>query len=223
MTCRALTDANTEKPQDLNCSRREEKLNRNRISTSHICTIVYLSRIRYFNQTPRETMSLPSFSHINMILCSRRRGSAPLVKSATCCLAVGLILTISASSFASATPTRSAVPKAEGTDHRALNYLLFSSSTSRQAGEADERKLEELLKDANHSHVSDAVSLPLANSVWKRMHQNALEFAQQRAHEARPAINQLLVSANVSSTCYQSLNDVMEHLTQLDMWAVQSK
>lgn len=102
---------------------------------------------------------------------------------------------------------------------QALNYLLFSSSL-RQPHDA---KLEELLKDSNHSHVSDTINLQLANSVWRKMHQNALEYAQQRADETRPTINRLLEQSNVSETCKQSINNVIDRLAKLDEWAVKSK
>lgn len=102
---------------------------------------------------------------------------------------------------------------------QALNYLLFSSSL-RQPHDA---KLEELLKDSNHSHVSDAINLPLANSVWRKMHQNALEYAQQRADETKPTINRLLEQANVSEACKLSVNNAIDRLAKLDEWAVKSK
>lgn len=103
-------------------------------------------------------------------------------------------------------------------NRQALNYLLFSSS-SRQ----HEPKLERLLVDTNHSHVSDAIDLQLANSVWKKMRQNALEFAHQKADLARPTINALLEQANISMACRQSINGTIEELANLNQWAVQSK
>lgn len=110
-------------------------------------------------------------------------------------------------------------PLVAGSHQHALNYLLFSS-LSRPTQDA---KLEELLKDSNHSHVSDTVNLQLANSVWKKMRQNALEFAQQRADETKPAINRLLEQSNVSFACQQSINDAIDQLAKLDEWAVKSK
>lgn len=107
----------------------------------------------------------------------------------------------------------------EAHQQQALNYLLFASP-SRQPHDA---KLEELLKDSNHSHVSDAVNLQLANSVWRKMRQNALEFAQQRADETKPTINRLLEQSNVSAACHQSINNAIDRLAKLDEWAVKSK
>lgn len=104
----------------------------------------------------------------------------------------------------------------------ALNYLLYSSP-NRQERRINDSKLEELLKDSNHSHVSDAVDLERAKSVWSMMRQNAKEFAALRAHEAKPTIDRLLKQANVSSECSQSLNGVIEHIVNLDRWAVESK
>lgn len=129
---------------------------------------------------------------------------------------------ISFSSFAVANVRETlAQSNATNNEQQALNYLLFSSSNNNK--QPHDSKLDELLKDSNHSHVSDAINLQLANSVWKRMRQNALEFAQKRAVLARPTINRLLDQANVSSTCRQSLNDVIDHIANLDQWAVQSK
>lgn len=100
----------------------------------------------------------------------------------------------------------------------AFNYLLFESQSK-----AQDVKLEELLQDSNHSHVSDAIDLHLANSVWKKMRLNALSYAQQRTSEVRPVINQLLNHANVSLSCRKSLNDVLDSLASLENWAFQSK
>lgn len=109
-------------------------------------------------------------------------------------------------------------------EHRqALNYLLFSSSKRHHQQQAYDLKLERLLKDSNHSHVSDVIDLQLANKVWKKMQQNALEFAQQRAEEARPTINLLLEQANISTTCHQAINGAIDRLAKLDQWAMQSK
>lgn len=106
----------------------------------------------------------------------------------------------------------------------APNYLLFSTAAETRAQQgANDSKLEELLKDSNHSHVSDAIDLQLANSVWGKMRTNALKFVQQRAEQSRPSINRLLAQANLSSACNQSLNDIISHIAQLDQWAVQSK
>lgn len=108
--------------------------------------------------------------------------------------------------------------------HRqALNYLLFSSSRQHQQQQANDLKLDRLLKDSNHSHVSDAIDLQLANKVWKKMQQNALEFAQQRAEEARPTINMLLEQANISTTCNRAINGAIDRLAKLDQWAMESK
>lgn len=110
-------------------------------------------------------------------------------------------------------------------EHRqALNYLLFSSiSSKQQQSQAYDSKLDRLLKDSNHSHVSDEIDLQFANNVWKKMRQNALEFAQQRADEARPTINMLLEQANISTTCRQAINGAIDRLAKLDQWAMQSK
>lgn len=101
----------------------------------------------------------------------------------------------------------------------ALNYLLFSSKTRNQRNESNS-KLDELLKDTNHSHISDRISLQLANSIWSDMHQNALEYAHERGESARPTINKLLGQANVSSQCSKSINDIIDRLEKLDDWAV---
>lgn len=118
-----------------------------------------------------------------------------------------------------------------GEHQAALNYLLFSGGASNTAaaaaaaatGQQQTKQLQELLKDSNHSHVSDAVNLQLANDVWQRMRQNALGFAQQKTNEARPTINELFDKANVSPSCRQSINQVLDHLSRLDQWAVKSK
>lgn len=113
------------------------------------------------------------------------------------------------------------LPGASSTSNQlsALNYLLFSSAPK---GDQDD-KLFHLLQDSNHSHVSDAVNLQLANLAWKKMHLNVLEYAQLRISEARPTINRLLAQANVSSNCNRSLNAILDSIGRLDDWAVQSK
>lgn len=113
----------------------------------------------------------------------------------------------------------------EQPQQRALNYLLFSSPSEQNQPRASlapaDQRLDRLLRDANHSHISDRVTLHLANSVWSKMRQNALDFARQRTEQSRPAINRLLEQANVSSNCKRSLNDIIDHLAKLDDWAVQ--
>lgn len=100
-----------------------------------------------------------------------------------------------------------------------LNYLLYHKK-QQQVSTIDQLKLEKLLKDTNHSHVSDTVSPQLADSIWKQMHLNALNFAQDSAQQARPSINQLLDQSGVGSQCKQSINDILDHLASLDEWAV---
>lgn len=102
-----------------------------------------------------------------------------------------------------------------------LNYLLHARKQPAEETHEDQVKLERLLKDTNHSHAGDAVNLQLANSIWQRMHANALSFAQESAQNARPAINRLLEQAHVSTQCKQSLNDLLDHLARLDQWAVE--
>lgn len=101
----------------------------------------------------------------------------------------------------------------------ALNYLLFSAAIKGNQN----KTLTNLLQDSNHSHVSNAINLELANLAWSKMRLNALDYAQQRISEARPAINQLLEQANISSSCHRSLNDILNSLARLDDWAVKSK
>lgn len=96
------------------------------------------------------------------------------------------------------------------------NYLLFSADSA-----AIDDRLGELLKDQNHNHVSDRVNISLANSIWRKMHSNALEYARQRAELVRPSANQLFDRAEVSATCRKSLNDMIDHVAKLDRWAVQ--
>lgn len=116
----------------------------------------------------------------------------------------------------------------ESQQHQAaLNYLLFSSEKKQQQQQQqstnkldDNSNLEELLKDSNHSHISDKVSLQLANSIWTKMHQNVLDFAHKRTELVRPTINKLLEQANISSVCRQSINDIIDHLEKLDDWAM---
>lgn len=102
----------------------------------------------------------------------------------------------------------------------ALNYLLFSSNSKNKQQDS---KLNELLMDNKHNHVSDAVNIQLANSVWYKMHKNVQEFARQRTLEARPVINRFLEDANVTLSCRKSLNSVLDRIDQLDNWAMESK
>lgn len=97
------------------------------------------------------------------------------------------------------------------------NYLLFSSLRPTSL----DTKLSELLQDDNHNHVSDTVNLSLANSVWRLMHDNALEFARQRVELVRPSAIRLLDRAQVSEPCRKSLSDTLDHLGRLETWAVQ--
>lgn len=109
---------------------------------------------------------------------------------------------------------------AAGPPHEtALNYLLYSNHQH----QIKDAKVERLLKDSNHSHVSDTINLPLANSIWVRMRQNAIDFAKQRTDESRPTINRLLDQANVSDSCRHSLNDILDNLAKLNHWAVRSE
>lgn len=141
---------------------------------------------------------------------------------------VVIICMLISNSFAVATnlspPNQLESQNLSTTEHRqALNYLLFSSSSSKQQPQAYDSKLDRLLKDSNHSHVSDEIDLQFANNVWKKMRQNALEFAKQRADEARPTINMLLEQANISTNCRQAINGAIDRLAKLDQWAMQSK
>lgn len=105
----------------------------------------------------------------------------------------------------------------------ALNYLLFSSTNhtiNNNNNINGSIKVEELLKDSDHSHISDTINLQLANSIWDKMHDNALEYAHQRGELARPTINKLLEQANISSVCSRSINDIIDRLEKLDDWAV---
>lgn len=100
----------------------------------------------------------------------------------------------------------------------ATNYLLYSNPLR-----VPDAQLDDLLRDSNHSHVSDAVSLKLAQSVWTKMRQNALRFAQDRARQIRPAVRKLIEAAEISAGCSQSIEQALDHLANLDYWAVQSK
>lgn len=98
----------------------------------------------------------------------------------------------------------------------ASNYLLFYSKKH----QVDDN-LSKLLKDTNHNHVSDTVNISLANSVWRLMHENALDYAQQRAALIRPTASRLFEDAQVSEPCRQALSGMIDHLARLDKWAVQ--
>lgn len=135
---------------------------------------------------------------------------------ATCCL-LALI-------FSSTQQTNS---QALASTEYVQNYLLYtankhSESSSDKNKEAQQQlEINRLLKDTNHSHVSDAVDLKLANLVWSRMRQHALSYARDNARAARPTINALLERAQVSQACSSSLNGILDHLAQLDQWAVE--
>lgn len=137
-------------------------------------------------------------------------------------LSLAVVVSTLSSSFVTTSELRSPVQvdKSNNNEPPLINYLLYSNS---ERSLLNETKLERLLKDSDHNHVSDTVDLTLANSVWKKMRQNALEFAQVKANQSRPTINKLLEQANVSSTCRKSLNDVIDRLANLDEWAVKSK
>lgn len=139
--------------------------------------------------------------------------STSLVLTSTCCYILLLLVVIiinSTQALASTAPSSSSY----------LNFMLFARNTTTTTT-PEELKLERLLKDTNHSHVSDTVDLKLANLVWTRMGEQAREFARLNAQAARPTINLLLERAHVSSACKQSLNGLLDHLAQLDQWAVE--
>lgn len=92
-------------------------------------------------------------------------------------------------------------------------------NATRRAG-GQESEIERLLKDSNHSHVSDRVNISLANSIWQRMRLNALLYAQDRTRQVRPEMNRLLEMARVSSACNRSLNHLLDHIGTLDDWAM---
>lgn len=59
--------------------------------------------------------------------------------------------------FAKVSPIQAdGLPTSGQDQQQALNFLLFSSTAARQ--HQHDNNLEELLKDSNHSHVSDTVS-----------------------------------------------------------------
>lgn len=109
-----------------------------------------------------------------------------------------------------------------------LNYLLFSSQNNNQtttllksALNNSHQNLETLLKDSEHNHASDKVDLQVANLVWRKMHQNALDYAQERIKQARPTLDRFMSNSNISSSCSKSLNDIIDHIGNLEQWAVQ--
>lgn len=106
-------------------------------------------------------------------------------------------------------------------DKLTLNYLLFNQ---REHGrEENSSRIDELLANSNHSHASDAVNLQLANSIWFKMSQNAHEFARRRVAQVKPIVNKFLKQANVSEQCEHSINLVMERISEMDLWAMQSE
>lgn len=143
-----------------------------------------------------------------------------LAAGATSGAAALLIVVVSlASVWPSATLVVAATAAA---DYQVPNFLLFSS------GQQDSKlntsaSLIELLTDSSHNHASERVDLQLANSVWRQMRQNALEFAKSRVDSVRPSISRLIEHSNVSSKCGQALQATLTHLAKLDLWAVQSE
>lgn len=181
-------------------------------NTSRRRTTMYSTRDRANGRECKTSLATTPTMIINHI----KAPSLHLATTIALIAAVGLLANGAANVRS---PIRALESTSSSNQQQALNYLLFSSS-SRQPHDL---RLEGLLKDSNHSHVSDAVNLQLANSVWKKMRQNALEFAQQRADETKPTINRLLEQSNVSAVCQQSINDAIDRLAKLDEWAVRSK
>lgn len=125
----------------------------------------------------------------------------------------------------------STIPDSSSSSHeqrQALNYLMYQSTgtttTPSQEGAnsstSSEDFIKSLLKDVNHDHTSDRIDLKLATNIWKRMHQNALEFAQVKTNQARPIVDQFLQVAGVSAKCRAAIGATMDHLGRLDGWAM---
>lgn len=108
------------------------------------------------------------------------------------------------------------------TGNKAISsYLLYSSPSSLLPEKSSEQiKLEKLLKDTNHNHASDTISLKLANDVWARMHQRVESYAHDRAELVRPSVEELMGRASVGRACRQSILTTIDHLAKLDEWAV---
>lgn len=110
------------------------------------------------------------------------------------------------------------VDAANVNQNTAVNILLFKDNEQHQK---DDSVLKKLLTDTSHSHMSDVVDINLANSVWKKMNENALKFAQLKAKQSKPIIEEFLIQANVSNECNQSVNNVIDQAAMLTDWAVQ--
>jgi hypothetical protein len=169
----------------------------------------------------------------NLLGATNRGGMAPTTRrlmTATIFAAACLLVSSPAyhlQALASSTPGDAS--SSAGAGHRpptaALNYLLYNPTltdrrrqdTNTTTMTADEANL---LKDVNHDHTSDKIDLQLARGIWKRMHANALEFVRFKTNEAKPVIERFLQVSGVSPACKQSINDVLEHIGQLDEWAM---
>lgn len=104
--------------------------------------------------------------------------------------------------------------------NNAINIFMFPNQLQHKQ-DKDDFQIKQLLTNTSHDHMSDTVSVELANSIWKKMEQNALKFAQSKAKQSKPIIDEFLNQANVSNSCKQSLNDVIDRAASLTQWAVQ--
>lgn len=59
--------------------------------------------------------------------------------------------------------------------------------------------------------------------AWKLMREQVEKFAQDEVHMFRPKIKKLLLSANVSRSCFKSVDFTLDSLEKLDSWSVQCK
>ncbi|KAG9510743.1 Nose resistant to fluoxetine protein 6, partial [Fragariocoptes setiger] len=101
------------------------------------------------------------------------------------------------------------------------NYLLsvWLNSISSGKNQIDSDLAERLHEGRTHDHSTDRIDLDQATRAWRLMRSNIHEYATQQVHQMRPIIGQLMVAANVSSECRQSIEHVLGALTSMKLWA----
>lgn len=76
-----------------------------------------------------------------------------------------------------------------------------------------------IVKNSSHSHDNDLIDIETTGFAWHLMEQQAFKYARHRIDRIKPMMSQLLVEANVSSSCRSSIDSWLDGFMKLDRWA----
>lgn len=79
------------------------------------------------------------------------------------------------------------------------------------------------MRSSSDYHDFNDTTLDQALVSWKLLHERTERFSRAQVRYYRPKLAQLLLEANVSSSCSQSMKLTLDALERLEDWAVQSK